>query len=83
MCSHCVMAGHTKERCYKLHGYPLSYKSTRFIINSVNGNPSDNIPLESQICDGPSLPFTQEQCQQLLPCLNYTNLQINLLWFIK
>lgn len=27
MCSHCGGKGHTIERCYKLHGYPPSYKT--------------------------------------------------------
>lgn len=26
ICSHCCMAGHTVNRCYKLHGYPQGYK---------------------------------------------------------
>lgn len=26
MCSHCGIAGHTVNRCYKLHGYPPGYK---------------------------------------------------------
>ena len=26
VCSHCGVTGHTIEKCYKLHGYPPSYK---------------------------------------------------------
>ena len=26
ICSHCGLAGHTVNRCYKLHGYPQGYK---------------------------------------------------------
>ena len=25
--SHCVLIGHTMEKCYKLHGYPPRYKT--------------------------------------------------------
>lgn len=25
-CSNCKFQGHTTEKCYKLHGYPPSYK---------------------------------------------------------
>ena len=25
-CTHCNMTGHTVDKCYKLHGYPLGYK---------------------------------------------------------
>jgi hypothetical protein len=28
-CSHCGAAGHTVEKCYKVHGYPLGFKFTR------------------------------------------------------
>ncbi|CAM8999548.1 unnamed protein product [Rhodiola kirilowii] len=28
-CTHCQLAGHVKETCYKLHGYPPGYKFTR------------------------------------------------------
>jgi hypothetical protein len=28
-CSHCGVAGHTVEKCYKVHGYPLGFKFTR------------------------------------------------------
>lgn len=26
LCAHCGLLGHTKEKCYKLHGYPPNYK---------------------------------------------------------
>lgn len=26
ICSHCGLAGHTINKCYKLHGYPQGYK---------------------------------------------------------
>ncbi|XP_042967430.1 uncharacterized protein LOC122300680 [Carya illinoinensis] len=70
MCSHCGIVGHTKEKCYKLHGYPPGYKFTKSRINSVNGNPSDNVSQEAHTFEGSSLPFTQEQCQQLLSMLD-------------
>lgn len=28
ICSHCGIAGHTVNRCYKLHGYPQGYKTS-------------------------------------------------------
>ncbi|KAG2682828.1 hypothetical protein I3760_10G002200 [Carya illinoinensis] len=70
MCNHCGMVGHTKEKCYKLHRYPPGYKFTKSRINSVNGNPSDNVSQEAHTFEGSSLPFTQEQCQQLLSMLD-------------
>lgn len=35
ICSHCNIKGHTIDKCYKLHGYPLSYKF-RNSNNSTN-----------------------------------------------
>jgi hypothetical protein len=29
MCSHCGVAGHTVEKCYKVHGYSPGFKFTR------------------------------------------------------
>uniref|UniRef100_A0A0D3A4D9 Retrotransposon Copia-like N-terminal domain-containing protein n=1 Tax=Brassica oleracea var. oleracea TaxID=109376 RepID=A0A0D3A4D9_BRAOL len=29
ICSHCGIAGHTIQRCYKLHGYPQGYKQSQ------------------------------------------------------
>jgi hypothetical protein len=29
LCTHCGLLGHTVEKCYKLHRYPLGYKSTK------------------------------------------------------
>ena len=26
LCNHCCIFGHTVDKCFKLHGYPLSYK---------------------------------------------------------
>ncbi|KAK2635231.1 hypothetical protein Ddye_030023 [Dipteronia dyeriana] len=26
-CTHCKILGHTMDRCYKIHGYPLRYKT--------------------------------------------------------
>ncbi|XP_057972774.1 uncharacterized protein LOC131160917 [Malania oleifera] len=37
MCSHCGLLGHTAEKCYKLHGYPLGYKS-RYKQNAPSAN---------------------------------------------
>ena len=27
MCTHCVLLGHTMDKCYKLHGFPLGHKT--------------------------------------------------------
>lgn len=36
ICSHCGLAGHTVNRCYKLHGYPQGYKPPSSNLKSPN-----------------------------------------------
>ncbi|KAJ9553297.1 hypothetical protein OSB04_017342 [Centaurea solstitialis] len=66
--THCQMQGHTKEKCYKLHGYPIGYKS-RFRANNVvvedngNGNGGENL---NSVIKG----LSSAQCQQLLSVLS-------------
>ncbi|XP_075645624.1 uncharacterized protein LOC142616716 [Castanea sativa] len=33
-CSHCGLLGHTVEKCYKIHGYPLGYKTKGMVIDT-------------------------------------------------
>ena len=61
LCSHCGITSHTMEKCYKLHGYPPGYK---FKGKTHSANQT------SVIEDGPHLPFSQAQCQQLLALLS-------------
>lgn len=37
-CTHCESAGHTKDRCWKLHGYPHGHK----LHNGGNNNNKNN-----------------------------------------
>ena len=72
-CIHCIMQGHTIEKCYKLHGYPPGYKpkgkagsnanGNQASCNSVNGAEQASVP--SNQC-----PISKAECQQLLAFLN-------------
>ncbi|KAJ1391273.1 Retrovirus-related Pol polyprotein from transposon TNT 1-94 [Sesbania bispinosa] len=64
ICAHCDMLGHTKDKCYKLVGYPPNYFKNR-PTNTVNQveDSSDN-----SNCSQHS-PFTTTQCQQLITYL--------------
>jgi len=43
ICTHCGYHGHTIEKCYKLHGYPPSYKmKQRNTPNHYNNNNAPN-----------------------------------------
>jgi hypothetical protein len=74
ICSHCGIAGHTVDKCYKLHGYPPGFNFTKQPSSTgFADKPSAYSVLHSQeeITDNSSqpllqLPFTAEQCHQLL-----------------
>ncbi|XP_070013643.1 uncharacterized protein [Nicotiana sylvestris] len=78
--------GHTKENCFKLHGYPSDFKNKRrgggfnAQANNVNNNMNHieknygNLPSETQgnqlNCATPTQFFTLEQYQQILQMLS-------------
>jgi hypothetical protein len=77
ICSHCGIAGHTVDKCYKLHGYPPRFKFTKRsspggyankpIAHSVIHSQEEISNNSSQPM--PQVPFTAEQCHQLLALL--------------
>ncbi|KAA8537887.1 hypothetical protein F0562_027533 [Nyssa sinensis] len=67
-CNHCHIHGHTTARCYKLHGYPPGHRL--YQPPSANQVSSTDIPTAT-----PQLPFTKEQCEQLLGLLNISSSQ--------
>ncbi|KAL0009567.1 hypothetical protein SO802_011069 [Lithocarpus litseifolius] len=69
-CNHCGMMGHTVEKCYKIYGYPPSFrpkgkKST--MVHQVNLQ--DEQVEKNSTSASTSFSFTQEQCQQSLAML--------------
>ncbi|GMJ05093.1 hypothetical protein HRI_004178500 [Hibiscus trionum] len=72
-CSHCNMLGHTRDKCYKLNGYPSGYN-----VRSRPSHPHtahSNVVKDSEslhVVPGESL--TPHQCQQLIAMLS-TQLQ--------
>ena len=74
ICSHCNIAGHTVDKCYKLHGYPPGYKSK---MNSTGGrgfsSSTSHQAQANQVNSSPSSPATTlsvSQCQQLIDYLH-------------
>ncbi|XP_042988862.1 uncharacterized protein LOC122316411 [Carya illinoinensis] len=63
VCSHCRIPGHTKDKCYRLNGYPSSHKNgpkSKYIANIVS--------LEHEQNHNGS-PITQEQYSKFLALL--------------
>ncbi|KAJ1402717.1 Retrovirus-related Pol polyprotein from transposon TNT 1-94 [Sesbania bispinosa] len=63
-CSHCEMLGHTKDKCYKLVGYPPNYfqNRTTTTVNQVDDSPGSSTATSSST-------LTPAQCQQLIAFL--------------
>ena len=70
-CAHYNIPGHTIEKCYKIHGYPLGYKPKgkgNATANQVSSNlrsGAENSSTRSNLC-----PISKAQCEQLLAYLN-------------
>ena len=68
ICSHCGYKGHTAEKCYKLHGYPLGFQSRNKATPTANqvSGPSIHGIADS----GQNMTNLAAQCQQFLSLLN-------------
>ena len=68
--SHCGVIGHTIEKCYKFHGFPLSFKFTKGRIVSDSSAHQVQVYDDNSSTVVPPVPqFTLEQCQQILAML--------------
>ncbi|XP_057755447.1 uncharacterized protein LOC130974595 [Arachis stenosperma] len=57
LCTHCSLLVHTRDKCYKLHGYPPNYKKQSPATIRVNHvDTSEDIPLQ----------LTSQQYEQLI-----------------
>ncbi|KAL4620596.1 hypothetical protein ACB092_06G166600 [Castanea dentata] len=69
LCTHCIMLGHTIDKCYKLHEYPSRYKpkgkSNANQVSYDQGSMIEHSSLGSVQC-----PITKAQYEQLLAFFN-------------
>ena len=70
VCTHCGKLGHTVEKCFKLHGFPLGFKpkGKTSMVNQV-GVQEDLVENNQSVIDANQFPFTKEQYQQFLAML--------------
>ena len=73
-CSHCGLLGHTVEKCYKIHVYPLGYK-TKAWANQVLS--LDSVQESAAATTQSPFPFTMEQCQKLIAMIGGSETQNN------
>ncbi|CAO2841739.1 unnamed protein product [Amaranthus hypochondriacus] len=65
-CEHCRMAGHTIDRCYKIHGHPSTnskHNNNKKIANAAQIQ-------ESEALNSSNSPFTDEQYSYLMTLIN-------------
>lgn len=64
ICTHCQKLGHVMEKCFKLHGFPPTFKpkGKNFMVNQVNAQEY----YANKDSTSAQFPFTQERCQQFL-----------------
>ncbi|KAK6804699.1 hypothetical protein RDI58_002483 [Solanum bulbocastanum] len=69
-CDYCRKQGHTKEKCYRLHGFPANFKFTKrrnagttAHIHGTRSEPDDNYQNQGQ-------PLTKDQYDQLMRLLD-------------
>ncbi|KAJ1380923.1 hypothetical protein SESBI_45579 [Sesbania bispinosa] len=62
LCTHCGILGHTIDKCFKLHGYPLGFKNKSKGQNVVAQVSESNITNLNQL--------SASQCQQLIHILS-------------
>jgi hypothetical protein len=69
ICSHCGIPGHIVEKCYRVHGFPPSFKFNK-------GRNAQH--LANQVSDYTThyLPITYEQCQQVIDMFKPLTLKI-------
>ncbi|XP_019229157.1 PREDICTED: uncharacterized protein LOC109210231 [Nicotiana attenuata] len=71
ICRYCKKPGHTIEKCYKIHGYPLNFKNSRprpFNNHAHSNATSTQEDTQSQASDV-SIGIKQEQLNQLTELL--------------
>nr|XP_016468765.1 PREDICTED: uncharacterized protein LOC107791253 [Nicotiana tabacum] len=78
-CDYCKYKGHTRENCFKFHGYPSDFKNKRRggaphaqANSAINSSCSEPQVQGQQVTTTPSPAhfFTQEQYQQIMHLLN-------------
>ncbi|KAL5540630.1 hypothetical protein UlMin_043205 [Ulmus minor] len=65
-CTHCGFIGHTKDKCYRLVGYPPGWRVKSKTSNSMANNSEVINQVNANSIDQAVLSLTNDQCQQLI-----------------
>lgn len=70
ICSHCGYTYHTVDKCYKIYGYPSSWKSNKNKSSVTSAMNQVSIDHNAQgALDSSKISALQEQCRHLLALL--------------
>lgn len=74
-CNHCKKLGHTKAQCYRMNGFPSTFKFTKGKRDEPRSTAQNVIMnLMSSIAASSSFPIIVEQYNQLMQMFNNHNL---------
>lgn len=78
ICSHCGKSGHTKDKCYRIIGFPTSFKFTKskgnFNTSGGGSHSANQVATQTQnqeknTIDVLEIPFSRLKSNNSLPCL--------------
>ncbi|KAL5565621.1 hypothetical protein UlMin_028785 [Ulmus minor] len=69
-CTHCGFIGHTKDKCYRLVGYPPGWRVKSKTSNSMANNSEVINQVNANSTDQAVSSLTNDQCQQLIQLLS-------------
>ena len=69
-CTHCGFIGHTKDKCYRLVGYPPGWRVKSKTSNSMANNSEVINQVNANATDQAVSSLTNDQCQQLIQLLS-------------
>ena len=71
VCTHCGKTGHTMDKCYKLHGFPLGFMFKNKLAMAHQVSSGSSLEFASPMHQFST--FTLEQCQKLLALFSASN----------
>lgn len=69
-CDHCKINGHSKEKCWKIVGYPTNHKAHTWKRDYNRSSSANSVTTQEEKNGMVNAQFTQTQYQQIIDMLN-------------